>query len=270
MDIKKGYNIKNIYLITALIIVFFSGCAKDSSNNSLTESPLDSTQFFYMAPGVLTVNTIDEFPKKYRAGDRISTPIGEMKNGQSIEINKAYYIQTTEVTRSQYDYIMGDQKYYLFTNCTGECPVTNISYEEIQKFISKINKHDNTNKYRLPTEVEWEYAYQIGFNSDNSLDKKSIILDQHAWYTHNSSGNIHEVGTKKQNMNDMLGNAWEQTSTCVYKSRFKPKETKDCYAYVIRGGGAASKKESLTNGKRHKIEKNSYSPYIGFRLVKDI
>ena len=39
-------------------------------------------------------------------------------------------------------------------------PVERVSWNDAQKFISKLNQLEDTDKYRLPTEAEWEYACQ--------------------------------------------------------------------------------------------------------------
>jgi len=66
--------------------------------------------------------------------------------------------------------------------------------------------------YRLPTEMEWEFAARGGNLSQGYNYSGSNNLNDVAWYFNNSGGNTHEVGTKAPNelgIYDMTGNVWE-------------------------------------------------------------
>jgi len=80
---------------------------------------------------------------------------------QLINLKYDYYIQTTEVTQSQWQLVMGYNPSY-FQYCGEHCPVENVSWYDVQIFINKLNAMDINTNYRLPTEVEWEYAARAG------------------------------------------------------------------------------------------------------------
>ena len=39
-----------------------------------------------------------------------------------------------------------------------DCPVEMVPWNDVQEFIGKLNARSGGERYRLPTEAEWEYA----------------------------------------------------------------------------------------------------------------
>jgi formylglycine-generating enzyme required for sulfatase activity len=74
-------------------------------------------------------------------------------------ISKPFYLGKYEVTQAQWEAVMGNNpsKFKGRNN-----PVEMVSWDDVQEFIKRLNRKDGTNKYRLPTEAEWEYAAKAG------------------------------------------------------------------------------------------------------------
>ena len=122
------------------------------------------------------------------------------------------------------------------------------------------------NIYRLPTEVEWEYACRAGTTTPYSFGDASNI-DDYAWHYENSDEGYQEVGTKKPNpwgLHDMHGNVAEicldQYEEDAY-SKFKSKDAEDCIVWttkmfpnVIRGGSWESDPPDLRSAARMQTE----------------
>ena len=128
-----------------------------------------------------------------------------------VTIDKAFYMQTTEVTQKQWVQVMGRNP-SKFENCGGNCPVEQVFWEDVQKFIRRLNQMEGTNKYRLPTEAEWEYACRAGSTTSYFFGSEESRLDDYAWYSNNSRNGTSPVQEKKPNawgLYDMHGNVWE-------------------------------------------------------------
>ena len=91
-------------------------------------------------------------------------------------------------------------------------PVESVSWKDVQEFVKKLNEKEGTDKYRLPSEAEWEYACRAGTQTRYSFGDDESKLNEYAWYDKNSGSETHPVGQKKPNpwgLYDMHGNVWE-------------------------------------------------------------
>ncbi|MBW2406661.1 MAG: formylglycine-generating enzyme family protein [Deltaproteobacteria bacterium] len=128
-----------------------------------------------------------------------------------VEITRPFYLQTTEVSQAQWKRIMGNNP-SRFEDCGDDCPVEKVSWNDAQKFIEELNQMEDINKYRLPTEAEWEYACRAKTETAYSFGDEVDKLGEYAWYGDNSGGKTKPVGKKKPNawgLYDMHGNVWE-------------------------------------------------------------
>lgn len=121
--------------------------------------------------------------------------------------NTNYAIGKYEVTQGQWKAVMGKNPSQ-FKDCGDTCPVEQVSWNDIQIFISKLNAKTGKN-YRLPTESEWLEACQAGSQTKycGSNDARAV-----AWHYWNSDFKTHPVGEKQANaygLYDMSGNVAE-------------------------------------------------------------
>jgi formylglycine-generating enzyme required for sulfatase activity len=190
-------------------------------------------------------------------------------------ISKPYYMQVTEVTQGQWLKVMGNNP-SMFNACGDDCPVENISWVDVQEFIRRLNQKEGINKYRLPTEAEWEFACRAGSAVKDAPDVKVDEFGDYAWYDANSDRKIHPVATKKPNtwgLYDMHGNVseWCQDWYDDYPEGqlIDPKGPSAGQHKVLRGGSWLGSIVTLSCSFRSEDYAVVRSNDIGFRLVRD-
>ena len=130
------------------------------------------------------------------------------KQTHQVTLTNDYYIGKYEVTQALWKAVMGNNPSYFKGD---NLPVENVSWNDCQKFISKLNSMTGKT-FRLPTEAEWEYAARGGNKSRGYQYSGSNNLSDVAWHTDNSGSGTHAVGTKQANelgIYDMTGNVYE-------------------------------------------------------------
>ncbi|MBO7412014.1 MAG: SUMF1/EgtB/PvdO family nonheme iron enzyme, partial [Ottowia sp.] len=127
----------------------------------------------------------------------------------TVTISKPFYLGKYEVTQAQWEVVMGDNP-SVFRGAN--LPVSTVSWVDAQMFVEKLNAKEGHNRYRLPTEAEWEYAARAGSTTVYSFGDDAAQLGDYAWYADNAGGEPHPVGQKQPNawgLFDMHGNVYE-------------------------------------------------------------
>jgi len=185
-----------------------------------------------------------------------------------------FYIGKYEVTQKEWREVMGSNPSD-FENCDA-CPVENVSWDDIQDFLSKLNAKTGKS-YRLPTEAEWEYAARGGSSSRGYKYAGSNSLNEVAWYDDNSGSKTHPVGQKKANelgLYDMSGNVWEWCADDWHGSYSGAPSTGRAWIdsprasdRVLRGGSWGNNARRCRVSNRFFSTPSGRNDYLGFRLA---
>ena len=187
-----------------------------------------------------------------------------------VTLTKSYYMGKYEVTQEQWEAVMGNNPSR--GDIGPKLPVTDVSWEDCQEFIKKLNAKTN-GVYRLPTEAEWEYACRAGTNTAYSYGDRITKNDANViWGT-----STKVVGSYKPNafgLYDMHGNVWEWCED--WKADY-PKESVidpkgpakvEYENRVLRGGSFGSNASIARSSYRFDLTPASRFNYLGFRLAR--
>ncbi|WP_299071469.1 bifunctional serine/threonine-protein kinase/formylglycine-generating enzyme family protein [uncultured Paraglaciecola sp.] len=199
---------------------------------------------------------------------------------------KAFKLMQTEVTWAMYqpcidagacpnnNSVGGDKGWG-----KGNRPVINVSWNDItQHYIPWLNKHTGQ-KFRLPSEAEWEYAARAGSTTKFSWGNYiSCSQARYGNYDGDCGNDRKTVSVKSFSPNafglyDMHGNVWEWTQDCWNVSyQNAPNNgsawtSGNCDKRVLRGGSWYFKPASLRSAYRYINTRTYRNIYTGFRLV---
>ena len=114
------------------------------------------------------------------------------------------------------------------------------------------------NGFRLPTDVEWEFAARGGIKSKGYKYSGSNDINEVAWYRDNSGGSPWPVKMKRPNelgIYDMSGNIWE----CCHR---------DNYTHIAGGGSCSSFAKRCTTSYSYDLHDYEDFRHCGFRLAR--
>lgn len=230
--------------------------------------------------------------------------MGSNKKDNELPIHKViietpFYLGKYQVTQREWMVVMGENPSYFNYKGNDRLPVEQVSWNDCQNFLKKLNSMQKDSVYRLPSESEWEYACRAGTTEDyaGNLDEMAwfgavIRGTLRKWNRHDNIGfpgfvwalmrviaataSSRSVGLKKANgfgLYDMHGNLWEwcqdrwhdnyegaPTDGTVW-------ETGNDGRRVLRGGSWDSTSEICRSAYRYGVNPTNEDLNIGFRVV---
>ena len=190
------------------------------------------------------------------------------RSGFEVSIVHAYYIGSFEVTQEEWRKVMGRNP-SVFQSDTlthgDRHPVENVTWDDTQKFLSRLNEMDPSHHYRLPTEFEWEYAARAGAVGDIAWSETTLTAQLGGVTTQ-------PVGQKKPNdwgLFDMLGNVWEWVEDFYNEKIFADSiPASNGKVHVLKGASFAGDVKNATWFTHAAGPANGWD--VGFRIVMDL
>ncbi|CAA9229511.1 MAG: serine/threonine kinase [uncultured Adhaeribacter sp.] len=189
--------------------------------------------------------------------------------GFKVTINQPFYLGKFEVTQAQWHQVMGNNPSVFqgkkVSDAAAKHPVENITWQQAQAFVKKLNALDKKYTYRLPTEFEWEYAARAGATEDipwSEIQKVAVL----------GGTTTSAVGQKKPNawgLYDMLGNVWEWTQDYYNEKLFADQEPPRMgKEHVLKGASFTGDVRNATYMTHAAGPGNGFD--VGLRLVRDV
>jgi formylglycine-generating enzyme required for sulfatase activity len=183
-----------------------------------------------------------------------------------------FRISKYEITQALWKSVMDTN---ISLNKCPDCPVEEVSYNDIQSFIRKLDERTHKH-YSLPTDAQWEFAARGGNKTKTFKYAGSDIIDEVAWYGGERIDSTHPVGHKQPNelgIHDMSGNVAEICSDWWDPLYFPNAETDppgppSGKGHIVRGGNWGANPDNcgvLAPG--HIAYPDDRNAHIGFRLV---
>ncbi len=274
------------YLLTILMMLTFVSAysaSKKEEKAAAEAAAKAQRESAYRADQIARKKAILGFKMVFVEGGSFTMGCTTEQEGDCLESEKpahpvfvrSYAICKYCVTQRQWREVMGKNP---STYPNDDAPVTNVSWQDVQKFIAKVNSFMGTN-YRLPTEAEWEYAARGGAMTENMKYSGGTDMYMLGWYKDNAEGGPHPCGKRKANelgLYDMSGNVWEWCSDWyahysedVELEQINPEGPGTGTEKVCRGGYYEAPAQFCRVSCRSKGKADYSSGIIGFRLAED-
>ncbi|MEM8772290.1 MAG: SUMF1/EgtB/PvdO family nonheme iron enzyme [Pseudomonadota bacterium] len=206
-----------------------------------------------------------------------------------VEIGRSFAISTREVTYEQWDACVADGGCAGYAPDSfgwgrGQTPIAAVSFEDAQNYAQWLSQKTGE-RYRLPTEAEWEFAARGGlagpYGFDGGLSPQKANYNarfgargQNAVYVGRPTP-VARYLPNRFGLFDMHGNVWEWTADCWRPThQARPVDESavggDCATRVLKGGAWNTGGWRLRAAHRIGKAQNAREFDNGFRVVRDV
>ncbi|GAB4356359.1 MAG: hypothetical protein Kow006_23410 [Gammaproteobacteria bacterium] len=162
----------------------------------------------------------------------------------------------------------------------GHRPVVNVSWKEAKAYVAWLSE-ETGQRYRLPTDGEWEYAARAGSTArfwwgDDVGIARANCEGCGALWDGEMSAEVGRFPPNRFGLHDVAGNVWEWVEDCWSDSYADaPKdgsayESAGCGKRVIRGGAWSFPPKEMRSANRWRDFPSRRSDDTGFRVVREL
>jgi formylglycine-generating enzyme required for sulfatase activity/predicted Ser/Thr protein kinase len=226
-------------LATAVACLLFGGAGVAVYQNAVTpknERPVASSNPANEKPAPSATPPTGSAPKAIKNAigmEFVLVPAGKFQMGSpkteakrssdegpqhEVTIGAPFYLGKYEVTQGEWAAVMGNNPSYFKGD--DRLPVENVSWNDCQEFITRLNARKDGYVYRLPSEAEWEYACRAGTTTPFSFGKTltTVQANYNGNYPYgdgpqgeyrNKTTRVGSFPANAWGLCDMHGNVWE-------------------------------------------------------------
>jgi formylglycine-generating enzyme required for sulfatase activity len=279
----------SVVIAIMILLCAFFGADYHYGFLGLFSESVNQSDVFLNAYGAGTSKTVSgiEFVWIPSGSFTMGSPSGEVSRGDDegpqhkATFSKGFWMGKYEVTQSQWQSVMGSNP----SKFSGSNkPVEQVSWDDCQSFLSKINSGSGSGSFSLPTEAQWEYACRAGtttpFSYGGNITTSQVNYNGNFPYNGASKGTYREkvtaVGSFSPNrwgLYDMHGNVYEWCGDKRHDNYAGAPGDGSCWntgtsSYrVFRGGGWISHAQLCRSASRFRGPTDLRSSYLGLRLV---
>jgi formylglycine-generating enzyme required for sulfatase activity len=216
-------------------------------------------------------------------GDLQGDGDGDEHPVREITLPKPFAIGIHEVTFAEYDRYCADTGRPLPSDSgwgRGDRPVVNVNWREAVAYANWLSSQTGQ-RYRLPTDAEWEYAARGGTRSvfwwgDSVGDARAVCAGCGSLWDDEKTAPTGRFPANPFGLHDTAGNVWEWTADCYHDSFAAAPvdggaiEKPGCGKRVIRGGAWSFPPSEMRSANRWRDFPNRRSDDTGFRLVREL
>lgn len=238
--------------------------------------PASGIEFVWIKPGCFQMGT--DAPKPYVPGEDPLPPMANETPRHEACVD-GFWLGKLEVTRAQWQKVMhgaaGDLD-------RPQHPATRVSRDDALTFVARLNAQGGSQRFRLPTEAEWEYACRAGAEEEppQTLHDALMRTQSMAWFSESTSDIplTREAGTLAANawgLQDMLGNVLEWVEDAyldngyAQHARRNPKVVQGNGHHVLRGGSYKSNWWNARCGARMSGVPGERLGVVGLRIARE-
>ncbi|MCU0833276.1 MAG: SUMF1/EgtB/PvdO family nonheme iron enzyme [Chromatiaceae bacterium] len=218
---------------------------------------------------------------RFTMGKVRALPSDDEGPSRQVEV-ASFLIGATEITFEDYDRFVratGGRFPSDFGWGRGRQPVVDLSWIEARAYADWLTRQTGQ-RYRLPSEAEWEYAAGAGLRSPfwwgfQAEQGRAVCFDCGTLWDNRATAPVGTFEPNPLGLYDTAGNAMEWVDDCYHPTYTgapadaRPWVEAGCQYRIARGGAFNKPANSMRSTARQRMDPSTRHNFLGFRLARD-